>query len=70
VVVYSDGVTEAMDQEKRMFGETRLEELLVDDKVSTAESTVRTIADAVTSFEHGTLQSDDVTVIAIKYHGP
>ena len=70
VVVYSDGVTEAMDQEKQMFGETRLKELLVDDKVSTAESTVRTIADAVTSFEHGTLQSDDVTVIAIKYHGP
>ena len=83
VVVYSDGVTEAMDQEKRMFGETRLEELLVDDKVSTAESVVRTIADAVTAFEHGTLQSDDVnatgslslirddvTVIAIKYHGP
>jgi serine phosphatase RsbU (regulator of sigma subunit) len=69
VVVYSDGVTEAKDQSNQLYGEARLEELLRSDSVSTAESTVRAIADAVTTFEEGTRQSDDVTVIAIQYHG-
>ena len=69
VVVYSDGVTEAMNGQRQMFGEARLEQLLVRDSASTAESTIREIADAVTAFEEGTPQSDDVTVIAVKFHG-
>jgi serine phosphatase RsbU (regulator of sigma subunit) len=39
------------------------------DSASTAESAIRAIADAVTAFEEGTPQSDDVTVIAVKFHG-
>ena len=69
VVVYSDGVTEAMNAQRQMFGEARLEQLLVRDSASTAESTIRSIVDAVTAFEEGTPQSDDVTVIAVKFHG-
>ena len=69
VVVYSDGVTEAMNRDGELFGENRLEALLGLDSLATAESAVRRIAAAVESFEEGTQQSDDVTVIAVKYHG-
>jgi len=69
VVVYTDGVTEAMNQKGEMFGEGRLEAFLTLEDVSTAESAVRSIAEAVTAFEDGGRQSDDVTVIAIKFHG-
>lgn len=70
VVVYSDGVTEAMNEDRKLFGENRLEKLLASDAVKTAETAVLEIAEAVTSFEAGTQQSDDVTVIAVKFHGP
>jgi serine phosphatase RsbU (regulator of sigma subunit) len=69
VVVYSDGVTEAMNQERQLFGEANVEELLVRESVSTVGSVVCAIADAVTAFEDGTPQSDDLTVIAVKFHG-
>ena len=69
VIVYTDGVTEAMNREGEMFGEGRLEAFLTLEDVTTAESAVRSITDAVTAFEDGARQSDDVTVIAIKFHG-
>jgi serine phosphatase RsbU (regulator of sigma subunit) len=69
VVVYSDGVTEAMNQKDEMFGESRLVDLFRQKGEVSASSAVRSIADAVTEFELGTHQSDDVTVIAIAYHG-
>ena len=68
-VVYSDGVTEAMNREDEMFGEDRLIDLFKQDGEINASSAIRSIADAVEAFEMGTHQSDDVTVIAVAYHG-
>ena len=70
LLVYSDGVTEAMDREGKVLGHERLEELLAGDKSATPESTVRALAEGVEAFEVGTPQSDDVTAIALKFHGP
>ncbi|MHC5108910.1 MAG: PP2C family protein-serine/threonine phosphatase [Planctomycetota bacterium] len=68
-VVYSDGVTEAMNKEDEMFGNDRLIDLFNRDGELNASSAVRSIAEAVEEFEVGTHQSDDVTVIAVTYHG-
>jgi sigma-B regulation protein RsbU (phosphoserine phosphatase) len=70
LLVYSDGVTEAMNREGEILGHERLEELLAGDKSATPESTVRALAEGVEAFEVGTPQSDDVTAIALKFHGP
>ena len=70
MVVYSDGVTEAMNREKQMFGEKRLEALLSLENEIKPTAVVRSMSDAVATFEDGTEQSDDVTVIAVKFHGP
>jgi serine phosphatase RsbU (regulator of sigma subunit) len=70
ILVYTDGVTEATNADMEFFGEERLEKLFADVETLSAELVVREIMDAVAAFENGTPQSDDVTVIAIKYHGP
>jgi sigma-B regulation protein RsbU (phosphoserine phosphatase) len=69
IVVYSDGVPEAMDRDGKLFGEARLEALLTGAGAATAESALHAIAEAVVAFEEGTPQSDDVTVVTIKFHG-
>ena len=69
VVVYSDGVTEAMSRDNEMFGEQRLKDLLDPAKDVTAARAVRSIAEAGSVFEDGTQQTDDVTVIAVRFHG-
>jgi serine phosphatase RsbU (regulator of sigma subunit) len=70
IVVYSDGVTEAMNELNEAFGEPRLEKLLSREEVVSAETAVRSIVDAVQEFEGETAQSDDVTVAAVMFHGP
>ncbi|MFT5424651.1 MAG: serine phosphatase RsbU (regulator of sigma subunit) [Phycisphaerales bacterium] len=69
LVVYTDGVTEATDSTGEMFREPRLEGLINADENPTPERVIRRISDAVTQHEFGTPQSDDITVIAIKFHG-
>ncbi len=69
VVVYSDGVTEAMNRTREAFGHGRIEALLSREELSTPESIVRAISEAVETFEDGTAQSDDVTVVGLKFHG-
>ncbi len=70
MLVYSDGVTDAMDRGGEVFGRDRLEALLASDESATPESAVRAIAEAVEAFEEGTAQSDDVTAVGLKFHGP
>jgi serine phosphatase RsbU (regulator of sigma subunit) len=69
LLVYSDGVTEAMNSEGEVLGSPRVEELLTTDQALTPESVVRALAERVETFEDGTPQSDDVTAIALKFHG-
>lgn len=69
VLVYTDGVTEAANANGQMFGEARLETLLAGDGGATAEVAIRSIADAVAAFEDGTAQTDDITLVGLKFHG-
>jgi sigma-B regulation protein RsbU (phosphoserine phosphatase) len=69
MVVHTDGVNEAMSRDGEMFGQERLEGVLGREDCGNAEGVVRTIANAVAEFEEGTQQTDDVTVIAVKFHG-
>jgi sigma-B regulation protein RsbU (phosphoserine phosphatase) len=69
IVLYTDGVTEALDASEVLFSEERLEELLGEVKDQPTEEIVRRVVGDVRRHAGGVPQSDDVTVLAIRYNG-
>jgi len=67
--LYTDGVTEAMDGENRMFSAERLHELLATTGSIPAEGVVRKIVQEVRRYAGGAPQSDDITVLLVRYRG-
>jgi serine phosphatase RsbU (regulator of sigma subunit)/CHASE2 domain-containing sensor protein len=67
LILYTDGVTEAMNERRELFGDKRLLDLAA--KLShaprPARSAVEAINEAVRAFAGGAEQSDDITVLAI-----
>ena len=63
LIVYSDGVTEAMDPTETLFGEDRLMEMKLP---GTAMSATKSVVDKVLEWEQGT-RSDDVTVLIVDF---
>jgi len=69
MLLYTDGVTEAMDSEQRLFSETRLADMLASGRKPSAQTLVEDIVTEVRQFESGTQQSDDITLLALRYLG-
>ncbi|MGB2879081.1 MAG: CHASE2 domain-containing protein [Candidatus Omnitrophota bacterium] len=65
-IMYTDGVTEAMNVKGEMFGQERLVELAKRLKGKSAKETVEAIQQEVSRFAGKAPQHDDITVIAIK----
>ncbi|HEX2339720.1 MAG TPA: PP2C family protein-serine/threonine phosphatase [Vicinamibacterales bacterium] len=66
-VLFSDGVSEAMNPEDEFYGEERLLGVLAGASGATpAEIVTRVLAD-VRAFAAGAKQSDDITVLAAQY---
>ncbi|MGB3290190.1 MAG: SpoIIE family protein phosphatase [Burkholderiaceae bacterium] len=63
---FTDGVTEALNPEGKLYGESRLYALLAGTHPDTAHNTASTLLDDVRAFAQGTEQSDDITLIAAK----
>lgn len=66
VVIYTDGVTEAVNAANEMFGDERLENLVKANRDLRAEQIQSCILDQVLAFTHGLPQSDDITLITLK----
>lgn len=67
-VLFSDGVSEAMNAREEFFGEARLlEHLGALPPGSTPGDLVRSTLEAVRAFAAGAAQSDDITVLAARY---
>ncbi|MBR1803748.1 MAG: SpoIIE family protein phosphatase [Muribaculaceae bacterium] len=67
--LYTDGLTEAMDQEHHQFGRQRMQDALkqgIDRKLSTGEL-LQEMTARVHQFTAGAEQSDDLTMLAIHY---
>lgn len=69
VLLYTDGVTEALDADDNEFGEKRLEELLAGLHAATAEAVVGTTIASVQAFVGNAPQADDITCLAFRYLG-
>ena len=68
-VLFSDGVSEAMNPEEAFYGEDRLLEALAACNGATPKDIVTRVLTDVRGFAAGAKQSDDITVVAVKY-GP
>jgi sigma-B regulation protein RsbU (phosphoserine phosphatase) len=69
VVFYTDGVTEAMNMNNDEFTQERLPPLLGYSSSDNVKATVQKIIDAVDDFAQGAPQSDDITCLALHFHG-
>jgi phosphoserine phosphatase RsbU/P len=69
LVLYSDGVTEAMDPDHEMFGVSRLRELLVGQHEAPLETLKNNILESVQAFSRGASQADDITLLIARYRG-
>lgn len=66
MVLYTDGVTEAANQNDEMFGEERLEELLVEYREVGAREMEERVYNSVKDFTAGAAQADDLTMVVVK----
>ena len=66
LLVYSDGLTEAMNPKQEMFGEERLQELMRQHAAGGAATFETHLFDALDEFTAGTPPYDDVTFILIE----
>lgn len=69
LVVYSDGITEAMNVAKQVYSEERLIEVVRKSCTESAAGIVEAIKTSVTSYAAGFPQSDDITVLVFRYNG-
>jgi sigma-B regulation protein RsbU (phosphoserine phosphatase) len=66
-VLFSDGVSEAMNTADDFYGEERLMAALAAGAGGSAADTVERVVADVRAFSAGAKQSDDITVLAARY---
>jgi sigma-B regulation protein RsbU (phosphoserine phosphatase) len=70
LLLYTDGVTDALDPGGSQFGELRLEEVLAAAAGAAPERLLAQLMDRVGQFAAGAPQADDITCLALRYRGP
>jgi phosphoserine phosphatase RsbU/P len=69
IVIYSDGVTEAQNLEKRFFGKRRLREVVEANAGNSCAAIHDAVQEAVAGFTEGAAQSDDITLVVLEFCG-
>ncbi len=69
ILLYTDGVTEAFNQQEQEYSEERLENLLRTIPNASTNTVVNAILDDVNLYSQGVPQSDDFTMLSLKYLG-
>ena len=67
LVLFSDGVTEAMDPDEQLFGITRLREVLTGQTECPLDQLEKCILESVENFTRGASQADDLTLLIVRY---
>jgi phosphoserine phosphatase RsbU/P len=69
IVVFSDGVSEALSATDEEFGEDRIRKVVTRDLASGPDVILSSLLSAVREFTHGAPQNDDVTALVVRYGG-
>jgi phosphoserine phosphatase RsbU/P len=67
LVLFSDGVTEAMNPEEEVFGVARLRDALAGRDKASLEQLQEAVLQSVVNFTRGASQSDDITLLLVRY---
>jgi sigma-B regulation protein RsbU (phosphoserine phosphatase) len=67
LVLFTDGVTEAMDPEEQLFGMPRLRQVLSGQMECPLEQLQKCVLEAVENFTRGARQADDLTLLIVRY---
>jgi serine phosphatase RsbU (regulator of sigma subunit) len=70
IIVFSDGVSEALDSDGEEFGDERLQDVALATRHEPAPALVDSLVSAVRDFTRGAPQSDDITAMVVRYLGP
>jgi phosphoserine phosphatase RsbU/P len=70
ILLYTDGVTEAVDKNGSFFEDERLQRYLEEHGSEPASVLVKGLHATVKEFAKGMPQADDITVLALRYVGP
>ncbi|MDP8263236.1 MAG: SpoIIE family protein phosphatase [Candidatus Ancaeobacter aquaticus] len=68
--MYTDGVTEAFNADHQQFSEQRLRNGIESHKEDTVKKLVVDTLDEINTFTRGVPQSDDITLMVLRYFGP
>jgi serine phosphatase RsbU (regulator of sigma subunit) len=67
VLVYSDGISEALNQAGDFFSERRVRACLRQNAQRSCDEIHAALAEAVADFSAGTVQNDDMTILVVDY---
>ena len=67
LVLFSDGVTEAMDPEEELYGVARLRAVLQGKTDLPLDEIQKTVLESVENFARGARQADDVTILVVRF---
>jgi len=70
LVLYSDGITEALDVNGEEFGEDRVRGVVEAHLSETPEAILQHLLDAVSAFARNAMQHDDLTAVVLRFAGP
>lgn len=66
IVMYTDGITEAMNVGGEEFGEERLKQLIINERKLNSQGLIDRIVSEVNHFTEGMSQADDITMVVIR----
>lgn len=66
LIIYTDGITEAMNRKKEQFGEERFLNLIREDGHHSPQAFVGKLDEALANFTGNAPQNDDITLVVIK----
>jgi len=69
IFAYSDGITEAHNQQGELFSEKRLEQSIVKQDYKEVKALVEQVMTDILFFERGAEQFDDITALCLAYNG-
>jgi serine phosphatase RsbU (regulator of sigma subunit) len=67
LVLFSDGITEAENPERELFGDARVMQTLTGWQEESLETVKRLVLETINTFARGAAQSDDMTLLVVRY---